>query len=478
MQTTTYQFVGFNDLLYTWGPRVLGAVVILIVAYIIGKAVKWALAKVLDRVPAISKHNQAMAQGSGTQVSGESVSGSRDSGGGSTTTTGAQLGNVAYWLILLFGIVAALNTLGLGPIVAPLTTMLADVMGYIPNIIGAVLIFFVGFIVASLARRVVTTALQAAHVDKAFSKIGLSGVTGAGIASAVGTVVFVLILIPVAIAALQTLGIEAISAPAITVLSTVLDAIPNVLAAAIVMALGLLIGRWVAGVVERVLPATGFDKALGALVGHSSFKGKVNGATASPEPTLPGLTADVSGAVSPAAGGATPSKVIANLVLFAIIAFSAIEAAQMLKFALIAAIISQVLGLAGHIVAGAAIIGVGVLIADVLANVIRRSTTQADQFAASLVRWATIALATAMGLRFMGIADEIVILAFGLILGSAAVAAALAFGLGGREAAGKVASRLVEKAQQPRVARQAAPTANEPSTEPRPFPDNSAERFQ
>jgi len=37
----------------------------------------------------------------------------------------------------------------------------------------------------------------------------------------------------------------------------------------------------------------------------------------------------------------------------------------------------------------------------------------------------------------MGIADDIVNLAFGLTLGSIAVAFALAFGLGGREAAGK-----------------------------------------
>jgi hypothetical protein len=43
-----------------------------------------------------------------------------------------------------------------------------------------------------------------------------------------------------------------------------------------------------------------------------------------------------------------------------------------------------------------------------------------------------------MGLRAMGIADDIVNLAFGLTLGAVAVAVALAFGLGGREAAGKM----------------------------------------
>ncbi len=54
-----------------------------------------------------------------------------------------------------------------------------------------------------------------------------------------------------------------------------------------------------------------------------------------------------------------------------------------------------------------------------------------------MARVAILALVIAMGLRAMGIADDIVNLAFGLTLGAAAVAAALSFGLGGREAAGR-----------------------------------------
>jgi hypothetical protein len=62
-----------------------------------------------------------------------------------------------------------------------------------------------------------------------------------------------------------------------------------------------------------------------------------------------------------------------------------------------------------------------------------------------LVRYAIIALFTAIGLTFMGLADQIVMIAFGLILGSAAVAAALAFGLGGRDAAGRVADHWADR---------------------------------
>ena len=48
----------------------------------------------------------------------------------------------------------------------------------------------------------------------------------------------------------------------------------------------------------------------------------------------------------------------------------------------------------------------------------------------------------------MGLADDIINLAFGLILGAIAVAFALAFGLGGREQAGQVVQRLLGKAEE------------------------------
>jgi hypothetical protein len=50
-----------------------------------------------------------------------------------------------------------------------------------------------------------------------------------------------------------------------------------------------------------------------------------------------------------------------------------------------------------------------------------------------------------MGLRAMGIADDIVNLAFGLTLGAVAIAVALSFGLGGREAAGKQMEHWLSK---------------------------------
>ncbi len=430
MQTTNYQFIGWDTLVYEWAPKGIGAMLILLAAWFVGKAVKWAVAKGINRIP-----------GAAQAVTSDNP----------RHSVGASLGDVAFWLILLFGVVAALGVLSLGQVVAPLNSLLTQVAAFVPNVLGAALIFFIGFIVATLARRVTEAALQAARADAWVEKAGLTRSTGStGVSTALGTLVFVLILIPITIAALEQLGIESLTVPAVAVLSTVLAAIPNVLAAAIVLAVGWFIGRWVAQLVERILPATGFDRSISSL---TSFTAKPDTRAASAPTTAP-YAGDVTPATAAAMGGVakpalTPSAIAGRIVMAAIVAFTAVEAAKLLQFGTIAYTLQEILALAGHVIIGAVIITAGVLIGGILARLIDKGTEGADGFASTLVRWATIALATAMGLRFMGIADDIVLLAFGLILGAAAVAGALAFGLGGRAAAGRVAevwaAKLVRK---------------------------------
>jgi hypothetical protein len=76
---------------------------------------------------------------------------------------------------------------------------------------------------------------------------------------------------------------------------------------------------------------------------------------------------------------------------------------------------------------------------------VARSPAEGATWLGGLVRALIIGLVLAMGLRAMGIADSIVNLAFGLTLGAVAVAFALSFGLGGREAAGRLLEHWLSK---------------------------------
>ena len=91
----------------------------------------------------------------------------------------------------------------------------------------------------------------------------------------------------------------------------------------------------------------------------------------------------------------------------------------------------------GQVLLGTAIIAIGFWLANLARDAIARVYGDNASGVANIARFAILGLVLAMGLRAMGLADDIVNLAFGLTLGAVAVAVALSFGLGGREAAGR-----------------------------------------
>ncbi len=91
----------------------------------------------------------------------------------------------------------------------------------------------------------------------------------------------------------------------------------------------------------------------------------------------------------------------------------------------------------GNILIGATILVIGFWLANLAHNAIERADTTNSESLAGIARVAILGLVIAMGLRAMGIADDIVNLAFLLTFGAVAVVVALSFGLGGREAAGR-----------------------------------------
>jgi hypothetical protein len=383
-----------------WLPRILGALAILVIAYVLARAARWAISKLVDRVPALQKHYEAEPG----------------------KTLGSLIGDIAFWLILLVGIMLALQPLGLTQVLEPVRQLTTNTFAFLPNVLAAGLIFFIGLVIAKIVRRLVEGALLAANADGWLRKTGLSDTAGtapatvagapavatgrSSISRSVGMVVFFLIMIPVTISALDALRIAAISGPATEMLRTILDAIPNVLGALILLAIGYFVGKLAKQAIEQILPSMGFDRAVGAL----GF---------SPEST-------------------TPSRTVGTLVMIAILLFFAVKAAELLQSPIIAMMLAQVLELGSRILFGTGIILGGVVIARIVSNLV--SGAGSEGWLPAILKWSIIALAVAMGLRFMGLANEIVIIAFGSIIGSAAVACALAFGLGGRP----TAHRLLE----------------------------------
>ena len=86
---------------------------------------------------------------------------------------------------------------------------------------------------------------------------------------------------------------------------------------------------------------------------------------------------------------------------------------------------------------GAIIIGFGIWLSGIIAGAMSSTGEGTVDSVAGFVRIAIIILAISIGLRQMGLANEIIIMGFSLGLGAVALAAAIAFGFGGREWAAK-----------------------------------------
>jgi hypothetical protein len=82
-----------------------------------------------------------------------------------------------------------------------------------------------------------------------------------------------------------------------------------------------------------------------------------------------------------------------------------------------------------------AVFAVGLVLSNLAARAVVATSIGSATLLSVIARASILVLAGAMALLQMGIADQIVIVAFAMLGGSIAVAAAIAFGLGGREPA-------------------------------------------
>ncbi len=410
---TEFNQQALTQWLYYWGPRIALAIVILIAAHFAAKAVKWAIAKGVDRIPFFSRRD-----------------GAGPSGTKPTVDVGERVGEVGYWLVWLLGLILALNTLELTAVVAPLNDMVRGFLAYLPAVVGAALIFFIGFVLATIVRRMVEATVEAVELDRRLIEAGLTHTPrGPGLARLLGILVFTLIIIPVAIAALDVLNITAISDPATAMLNNILMTIPRVIGAALIIFIAYVIGRWIMTLTEEGLKSIGFDDIISSI--------------ANAEPIRVGREKmDLTPGVDTIKFSAfPPSRMIGLAVLIGIVLFAAVEAARLLEFGAMASMLGEVLTLATRVLFGAVIIALGILLANILAAASTKEGKPSSEIISAFVRWGVIALSTAVGLRFMGLANDIIVLAFGLILGSVAVAVAIAFGVGGRDAAKKLLAR-------------------------------------
>jgi len=382
-----------NNVTTEYLPRLTGAGVLLLVAWLVATVLRFLVKKAVS----LTKLDDRLSE-YGALEEGEKV------------TFGEVLANAIFWLVFLLFLPAVLSALGIAAIAEPLQAVFAEILGFLPDILAAVIILVIGWLVARLVQQVVTSLLKSIGADKAGERVGLS--KEYSLSNLIGRILYIFILLVTFISALDKLNIAAISEPTTQMLTTIVDAIPGIIGAALVLIVAYAIARLVSKLAEELLAGVGFDSV----------------------PEKLGLSWSAAN---------SPSKFVGYLVLLAIMLLSATSAAELLGSAFLVEALGTFIAFFWQVVLAVLIFAIGLYFANLARNTIVKTGTDQANFVGRLAQVAIIVFAASMSLRTVGLANDIINLAFGLTLGALALAAALAFGLGGREVAGRELDRFV-----------------------------------
>jgi hypothetical protein len=392
-------------------PKLAAGLIWLAIAWVLATVAKMAVSRVMRTFSVDERLNQEVGTASSERP----------------LLLSDTVANAVYWFIFLLFLPLILDSLEMQQALLPVNNLLNQILAAIPKILEAVLIGFVGWLLAMVVRRIVTNLLAAAGADSLGARFGISRTTGGqSLSWIVGTIVYVLILIPTAIAALNALDIQAISQPAVAMLNDILSAVPKIFTAALILAVAYILGRWVGDLVTNILRGIGFNNVFSWLGVQPKQPLRLTPSSIDPDATV---------LQEPELPARTPSEFVGIVVQVGIMLFAVVAATDVLGIPALTAIVSGIVLVAGRVLSGLVVFAIGLYLANLAFSLIASSGTRQARLLGQAARIAIIAFVSALALQQMGIGSDIVNLAFGLLLGAIAVGIALAFGLGGREIA-------------------------------------------
>ena len=375
-------------------PNIAGALLLGVIAWIVA-----GLVRILAKTAMLkSKVHEALAN----------QTGSKD-----PEAVAEYTAKTMYYTVFLFFLPAILNTLKIYGITAPLQSMFEKVLTYIPNVVAAGAILLIGLWVAGIIRRAVSGLVVISRIDAFGEKLGVSKLFGnGGIAAMAGVVSYILVAIPVLISSLTALKIEALSNSVTGFFDKLLNATGDIIGAALLIFAAILAGGFVSALVSQLASALGFDKLIGSILQKKE------------ENTV------------------APSVILGKITFIAIIILAVLSACEILGFNQLAQLIRTFAAFGGNILLSITVLLIGVWLANVAAGAL---AGKCEKILISVVRVSVIIFTAAIAIGNLNIGDSIVQIAFTLVLGAVCVAAAIAFGVGGREAAAKFLNEWSEK---------------------------------
>jgi len=180
-------------------------------------------------------------------------------------------GKLVYFLVLIFVFMLALERLGLSSVLEPVKNLLNGFTSFIPNIVGAGLVGYIGYMLATIISELV--GLSGDTIQKLTPKLSLP--ENINLTNILKKIVFIFIFIPLLIQALNILNMDAISAPATNILNEFFNAIPKILLATIILIVFVVGGKFLSALIKDLLDSLQVNNVLekanlGGIIGKTN----------------------------------------------------------------------------------------------------------------------------------------------------------------------------------------------------------------
>ncbi|MBQ7730645.1 MAG: mechanosensitive ion channel [Lentisphaeria bacterium] len=401
---------------------------------------------------------------------------------------------IVFWIVFLLAVVQAMNLLSLHEAASPIRDVLADVIGFLPNLFAAAILALVAWGVAAAVRYGALVLMHALRLDEKVEGAVDTGGRECNLSFTIATTLFWLVILAFVPAILGALRITGLARPFEAMTADVLRYLPRIFAAVLIAAAGLFLATILRKLVERLIRSSGglgdAEEAGGKLFSRDSLA-RICGvlvfifivipvsAAALSALGIDSLTNSVSklftrmlnsaGNIVAAAivlfvafavgalvarlaarlladagldrrvgelgwkaqGGMNPSNAAGKLLFAGILVFALVAALEILQLEETAKLVRSFLPFAGRLVLGAVIFLLGMMLANLAADFVRSNGVESHVFLFA-VRIAVLFFAGVAALTTAGIGGSAALLAFGIVLGAFAAAFAIAFGLGGR----------------------------------------------
>lgn len=160
-----------------------------------------------------------------------------------------SVGMVAFFGIILLLLPSVLNALELNEISEPINKIVNQITGYVPSLFSGIILFSIGYLVASIVQKVLSNVLSTIGTDKLLSKLGYSGgdlIAGKPLSVVISYIAMATILVIIGAEAIKVLQLEFISD-----LSTgFVDGYFNILAAVIIFCVAIYVANIVGQLIE------------------------------------------------------------------------------------------------------------------------------------------------------------------------------------------------------------------------------------